>query len=42
MTKLKNQCEFTQMAYLGGENGAGVATEEVVDVRVTFGLVRTS
>jgi hypothetical protein len=26
ITKLKNQRVFTQMAYLGGENGGGMAT----------------
>ena len=28
MTKLKNHNEFTQMAYLGGENGGGLAEGE--------------
>jgi len=43
ITKLKNQSEFTQMAYLGGENGGGVAMVEGIDVRgtVTFGSART-
>src|SRR6266852_5843540 len=31
MTKLKNQREFTQTAYLEGENGGGVATGGGVD-----------
>jgi hypothetical protein len=30
INKLKNQSEFTQMAYLGGENGGGISTREVV------------
>ena len=43
ITKLKNQSEFTQMAYLGGENGGGTAMVEGMDVRgaVTFGSTRT-
>ena len=40
MTKLKNQSELTQMAYLGEENGAGLATG--VGARVVFGSARTS
>ena len=40
MTKLKNQSEFTQMAYLGGENGVGLGRGET-DVGVAFGLART-
>jgi hypothetical protein len=42
MTKLKNQSEFTQMAYLGGENAGGLTTRDGVDARVVFGSVRTS
>jgi len=43
ITKLKNQSEFTQIAYLDGENGSGVAMVEGINVRgtVTFGLART-
>lgn len=37
MTKLKNHSEFTQMAYLGGEKGGGLADGEGMDARVTFG-----
>jgi len=37
MTKLKDQSEFTQTAYLGGENAGGVATADGVDGRGTFG-----
>ncbi len=33
ITKLKNQSEFTQTAYLGGENEAGIAMVEGVRVR---------
>jgi hypothetical protein len=40
MTKLKNQREFTQMAYLGGENGGGLARG--MDARVAFGSAKTS
>jgi hypothetical protein len=40
MTKLKNQREFTQMAYLGEENGGGLMTG--MDARVAFGLAKTS
>jgi hypothetical protein len=36
MTKLKNQREFTQIAYLGGENAGGVATADGMDWRGTF------
>jgi hypothetical protein len=39
MTRLKNQREFTQMEYLGGENEGGLTTGE--DVVVTFGSART-
>ena len=42
MTKLKNQSKFTQMAYVGGENGDGWVTGEGVDARDAFGLARTS
>jgi hypothetical protein len=44
ITKLKNQSVFTQMAYLGGVNGGGIAITEGIDVgdTVTFGLARTS
>ena len=42
MTRLKNQSEFTQTEYLGGENGGGLATEEGVEERVTFGSARIS
>ena len=37
ITKLKNQSEFTQTAYLGGENAGGVATVDGVDRRGAFG-----
>ena len=40
MTKLKSQSEFTQMAYLGGENVGGLATGEGMDARVAFGPAR--
>ena len=42
MTKLKNQSEFTQTAYLGGENGGGLAKGEGIGARVAFGSARTS
>jgi hypothetical protein len=42
MTKLKNQREFTQIAYLGGENGGGLGTGEGMDVRGASGSARTS
>ena len=42
MTKLKNHSEFTQMAYLGGENEGGLAEGEGMDARVVFGSARTS
>jgi hypothetical protein len=32
LTKLKIQSEFTQTAYLGGENGSGLAAVEGDDV----------
>jgi hypothetical protein len=41
MTKLKNQSELTQTAYLGGVNRGGLATGEGMDERVTFGSART-
>jgi hypothetical protein len=41
MTRLKNQSEFTQTAYLGGENGGGLATGEGIGARVAFGSART-
>jgi len=41
MTKLKNQREFTQTAYLEGENEGGLATGEGMDDRVAFGSART-
>jgi len=41
MMKLKNQSEFTQMAYLGGENGGGVAREEGIDACGCVGSART-
>jgi len=37
MTKLRNQSEFTQIAYLGGENGGGVARADDVDGHGTLG-----
>jgi hypothetical protein len=42
ISRLKNQSEFTQTEYLGGENGGGVATNEGMDVRgaVKFGSAR--
>ena len=41
MTKLKNQSEFTQTAYLGGVNLGGLTTGKGMDGRVTFGSART-
>jgi hypothetical protein len=32
MTKLKDQSEFTQTAYVGGENWGGVETVEGMEV----------
>ena len=40
MTRLKNQSEFTQTEYLGGENGGGLALGEGSDARVAFGSAR--
>jgi hypothetical protein len=40
MTKLKNQSEFTQMAYFGGVKAGGLATGGGGDARVAFGSVR--
>jgi hypothetical protein len=34
--KLKNQREFTQMAYLGGENPDGLAKADGIDGREAF------
>ena len=36
ITKLRNQSEFTQMAYIGGENGGGLGRMEGMDAGVTF------
>jgi hypothetical protein len=33
MARLENQSKFTQIAYLGGENGGGSATVEGIDAR---------
>jgi hypothetical protein len=41
MTKLRNHNELTQIAYLGGENGGGVAGVERVDARDMFGSARS-
>ena len=41
MTRLKNQSEFTQMAYLGGENGGGLAIAEGKDVLDIFDWARS-
>ena len=41
-TKLKSHSEFTQMAYVGGENGGGLAKGEGTELRVTFGSARSS
>jgi hypothetical protein len=41
MTRLKNQREFTQTAFLEGENEGGLATGEGMDGPVTFGSART-
>jgi len=36
MTKLKNQREFTQTAYLGGENGGRLAKVDGMGARGRF------
>jgi hypothetical protein len=43
MVKLDIQSEFTQIAYLGGENGGSPTTVEEVDARLgdTFVLARS-
>jgi hypothetical protein len=41
ITKLKNQKEFTQTAYLEGENDGGLAIGEGMDEYVTVGSART-
>jgi hypothetical protein len=41
MVKLESQSAFTQIAYLGGENGGGVTTVEEMNARVTFGSARS-
>jgi hypothetical protein len=38
MTKLKNLSEFTQRAYLSGENAGGVAIADGMDGHSTFRL----
>ena len=42
ITKLKNQSELTQTAYVGGENGGGLRTVEPMDERgdVKFGSAK--
>jgi hypothetical protein len=40
IAKLRNQSEFTQMAYFGGENGAGSAKADGIGGLETFGLPR--
>lgn len=41
MTKLKDQSEFTQTAYVGGENWGGVETVEGMEVGgMVFELAR--
>jgi len=42
MTKLNHQSELTQIAYVGGENGGGLAMVEGMDSRDTFEVARTS
>src|SRR5712671_6058259 len=39
--KLRNQSEFTQIAYLGGEKGGGLATEEGMRMGGTFRSTRS-
>jgi hypothetical protein len=39
--RLENQSEFTQIAYLGGENGGGTATVEGMDARGTLVSARS-
>jgi len=39
IAKLKNQSEFTQTAYVGGENGGGLV--EGIDERDELGSART-
>jgi hypothetical protein len=41
MVKLEIQSTFTQIAYLGGENGGGSTTVEEMDSRGTFGSARS-
>jgi hypothetical protein len=41
MAKLKNQSEFTQIAYRGGENGGGSTTVGEMDARDTFESARS-
>jgi hypothetical protein len=39
--KLKNQSEFTQIAYVGGENAGGSAKADEIDGWETFGSPET-
>jgi hypothetical protein len=40
ISKLKNQSEFTQIAYRGGENSGSVAKGYEVEIWDAFGLLR--
>jgi hypothetical protein len=42
MTKLANQSEFTQIAYLGGENAGGLVRVEGTDGGDALGLAWSS
>ena len=42
MSRANNQSEFTQMAYLGGENAGGLANVDGIDAVDEFGLAKIS
>ena len=42
MSSANNQSEFTQMAYLGGENAGGLAKADGIDALDEFGLAKSS
>ena len=42
MSRANNQSEFTQMAYLGGENAGGLAKVDSIDALNEFGLAKSS
>ena len=42
MSRANNQSEFTQMAYLGGEDAGGLTNVDGIDELDEFGLAKSS